>query len=115
MVRELASNDAAFRSLTLSWFKHSNMLELFRQLAAHRVSIVLTTDHGTIRVNHPVKVTADRNTSRNLRYKTGKSMSYNPKEVFEIDRPELAQLPKSNVSSKYIFTLNRDFISYNFV
>ncbi len=112
MVRELASNDAAFRSLTLSWFKHSNMLELFRQLAAHRVSIVLTTDHGTIRVNHPVKVTADRNTSRNLRYKTGKSMSYNPKEVFEIDRPELAQLPKSNVSSKYIFTLNRDFIAY---
>ena len=112
MVRELASNDAAYRSLTLSWFQHSNIPELFRELAAKNVNVILTTDHGTIRVNHPVKVIGDKTTSRNLRYKLGKNLSYDPKEVFEIKQPEKAQLPKSTVSSKFIFAFNNDFLVY---
>lgn len=112
MVRELASNDAAYRSLTLSWFRHSQMIELFRELARKKVKIILTTDHGTIRVNHPVKVVGDRTTSKNLRYKLGKNLSYSEKEVFEITHPEKAQLPKATFSSKYIFALRNDFFAY---
>lgn len=112
MVRELASNDAAYRSLTLSWFQHSLMVDLIRDLAQKKVNIILTTDHGTIRVNHPVKVVGDRTTSKNLRYKLGKNLSYNEKEVFEIKHPEKAQLPKATVSSRYIFAIRNDFFAY---
>jgi CheY-like chemotaxis protein len=112
MIRELTSNDAAYRSLTLSWFQHSHLIELFKELAERNINIILTTDHGTIRVNRPVKVVGDRSTSKNLRYKLGKNLSYNPKEVFEVSNPEKANLPKTSVSSKYIFALNTDFFAY---
>lgn len=112
MIRELASNDSAYRSLTLSWFRHSYIIELLRELSGKDISLIITTDHGTIRVNNPIKVIGDRSTSKNLRYKTGKNLSYNPKEVFEITKPEIAFLPKCTVSSKYIFAFNRDFIAY---
>ena len=112
MIRELASTDPAYRSLTLSWFRHSNLVELFSKLAQKDISLMLTTDHGTIRVSQPVKVLGDKTTSRNLRYKLGKNLSYNSREVFEITSPEKAQLPKSTVSSRYIFSLNNDFFVY---
>ncbi|MBP1668871.1 MAG: putative two-component system response regulator, partial [Bacteroidetes bacterium] len=74
--------------------------------------VIFTTDHGSIRVNNPVKVLGDKKTSSNLRYKTGKNLNYNPKEVFEMTDPRLAHLPKSDVSSKYIFSLAHDFFVY---
>ncbi len=112
MIRELASSEAAYRSLTSSWFKHSTTLDLFRQLAAKGFKVILTTDHGTIRANNPIKVVGDKNTNTNLRYKVGKNLSYNPKEVFEIKEPAKAGLPSPNVSSKYIFAMNEDFFAY---
>jgi CheY-like chemotaxis protein len=112
MIRELASNESAYRSLTLSWFQHSHLIDLFKELSERNIRVILTTDHGTIRVNHPIKIIGDKTTSRNLRYKTGKNLSYNPKEVFEITNPEKAYLPKSSISSKYIFALNTDFFAY---
>jgi CheY-like chemotaxis protein len=112
MVRELASTDPAYRSLTLTWFRHSYIMELFRELAQKNICVLLTTDHGAIRVSHPVKVLGDKTTSRNLRYKLGKNLSYNPREVYEILHPEKAHLPKATVSSKYIFTLRDDFFAY---
>ncbi|MFC2121985.1 PglZ domain-containing protein, partial [Bacteroidota bacterium] len=83
MIRELASDESAYRSLTLSWFEHSTLLEFLKALAEKNVKVVITTDHGTIRVNNPVKVIGDRNTSTNLRYKQGRNLNYNPKDVFE--------------------------------
>jgi DNA-binding response OmpR family regulator len=112
MIRELAADEAAYRSLTLSWFEHSTLLELLRILAAKKIHVMITTDHGTIRVDNPVKVVGDKGTSTNLRYKQGKSLSYNPKEVFEVTKPETIFLPKLNVSSTYIFTTNNDFFAY---
>lgn len=112
MIRELASSDSAYRSLTLSWFQHSHLYDLLKNLAAKNLPVILTTDHGTIRVNKPVKVVGDKATSKNLRYKTGKNMSYNPKEVFEIKNPSKIHLPISNVSSKYIFAYGDNFIAY---
>ncbi len=112
MVRELASSEAAYRSLTRSWFRHSIALELFKKIAATGSKIVLTTDHGTIRVNHPVKVVGDRSTNTNLRYKLGKNLDYNYKEVFEVKKPENIGLPAPNISTKYIFATNEDFFAY---
>ena len=112
MIRELAATNAAYRALTESWFRHSSALELFRKIAEKGYKIVLTTDHGTIRVDNPVKVVGDRNTNTNLRYKLGKNLSYNPKQVYEIKRPEAFGLPSPNVSTTYIFAGNRDFFAY---
>lgn len=112
MVRELASTEAAYRSITLSWFRHSSIKELFKVLAESDYRIVITTDHGTIRVDNPIKVIGDRSTNTNLRYKLGKNLSYNLKEVFEIKDPRKAQLPCPNVSTSYIFAGGRDFFAY---
>lgn len=112
MVRELASNEAAYRSITQSWFRHSAVRDLFRALAASDYKIILTTDHGSIRVKAPVKVTGDKNTNTNLRYKLGKNLKYNPKEVFEIKDPRKAALPSPNLSTAYIFASGDDFFAY---
>jgi len=112
MMRELASTEAAYRSLTRSWFKHSTTLELFRKISERGFKVILTTDHGTIRVSDPVKVIGEKNTNTNLRYKLGKTLSYNPKEVFEIKEPEKVGLPAPNISTRYIFALREDFFVY---
>ena len=112
MIRELASSEAAYRSITESWFRHSSALDLFRKIAEKDFKIILTTDHGTVHVNNPIKVIGDKNTNTNLRYKVGKSLSYNPKQVYEIKTPERYGLPSPNVSSTYIFATNHDFFAY---
>jgi len=112
MIRELASTEAAYRSLTRSWFKHSTTLELFRKISEKKCKVILTTDHGTIRVSDPVKVIGDKNTNTNLRYKLGKYLSYNPKEVFEVKSPENVGLPAPNISTRYIFALQENFFVY---
>ncbi len=112
MIRELASTNAAYRSLTESWFRHSSALELFKTIAAKGYKIVLTTDHGTIRVDNPIKIVGDRNTNTNLRYKLGKNLNYNPKQVYEIKQPVKYGLPAPNVSTTYIFATNRNFFAY---
>ena len=112
MIRELAQSEAAYRSLTRSWFQHSTTWELFKRIARTGYKVIVTTDHGTIRVDTPVKVVGDRNTNTNLRYKLGKNLNYNPKEVFEIRNPERVGLPSPNLSTKYIFATGQNFFAY---
>ena len=112
IIRELAEDEAAFRSLTRSWFEHSDLYEILRLLAEKKHTVIITSDHGTIRVDNPVRIQGDRETSPNLRYKTGRNLKYNNKEVFEVTRPETIHLPKSNISSTYVFAYNRDFLVY---
>ncbi len=112
IIRELADDEKAYRSLTVSWFQHSPLLDIFRFLAEKDVNVVITTDHGSIRVNNPVKVLGDKNTNTNLRYKTGKALKYERNDVFEIKNPADAFLPRVNVSSNYIFCRNDDFFAY---
>ena len=112
MMRELANDENAYRSLTLSWFRHSGTLELLKAIAKRGYKVILTTDHGTIQVKNPIKVIGDRNTNVNLRYKLGKNLSYNQKEVFEITDPQEVGLPSPNVSTTYIFAGNEDFFAY---
>jgi CheY-like chemotaxis protein len=112
IIRDLADDEPAIRSLIRSWFIHSSLFEMLKILASHRVRVLFTTDHGTIRVQNPIKVIGDKNTSSNLRYKMGRNLDYNPGEVFELKNPEKALLPKSNISSRYIFATNKDFLVY---
>jgi len=112
MMRELADDEAAYRNLTRTWFQHSSLLELLRELSVRNVKVVLTTDHGTIRVQDAIKVIGDRQTTTNLRYKQGKNLNYNPREVIEFNRPDDIHLPKPNVSTRYIFATGYDFFAY---
>ena len=112
VVKELASNDKAYRSLTLSWFKNSPLLEMIHQAQALGFKLILTTDHGTINVKNPSKVVGDRDTSLNLRYKTGRSLTYDNKDVLEIKNPKEVHLPSINMSSSYIFAKSDLFFAY---
>ena len=112
MIKELASDESAYRSLTLSWFMHSPLLDTLKKLAKKKVRIIITTDHGTIRIKHPVKVIGDRNTNTNLRYKQGKNLNFNPKEVFLVKNPGEAKLPLQHLSSSFIFAKPDDFFVY---
>lgn len=111
-IRELAADEAAYRSLTLSWFRHSPLCDLMRCLADSDYRVIITTDHGSIRVNNPVKVLGDRNVNTNLRYKLGKALVYNAREVYEIKDPRKYFLPSPNLSTAYIFCWGDNFFAY---
>ncbi len=112
MVRELANSESAYRSITLSWIRHSVISDLFKLLAQSEYTVVLTTDHGSIRASKPIKIIGDRNTNTNLRYKLGKNLSFNQKEVFVVKNPRQAQLPAPNLSTTYVFATGGDFFAY---
>ena len=112
VIKELASNDKAYRSLTQSWFKNSPLLEIIQQAQNMGLKLIITTDHGTINVKQPSKVIGDKETSLNLRYKTGRSLSYDKKDVLEARNPADIQLPSINMSSSFIFAKNDMFFAY---
>ncbi len=112
VIKELASNDKSYRSLTQSWFKNSPLLEMIQQAQQLGFKLLITTDHGTINVKNPSKVIGDKNTSLNLRYKTGKSLTYEGKEVLEATDPRAVHLPSINMSSSFIFAKGDYFFAY---
>ena len=112
MVRELANNESAYRSITLSWFRHSVISDFFKQLAQTDYKVIVTTDHGSIRCTKPVKIIGDRNTNTNLRYKLGKNLAYDDKSLFVIKEPQKAQLPAPNLSTSYVFATGDSFFAY---
>ncbi|MFW6019664.1 MAG: PglZ domain-containing protein [Bacteroidales bacterium] len=112
VIKELAEDETAYRSITKSWFEHSPLKEIITDLADQNVRLIITTDHGSVKTKNPVKILGDRNTNTNLRYKFGKNLQYKPKEVFEIKDPESIYLPRINISTSYVFTRGSDFLVY---
>lgn len=112
VIRELADDDAAYRSLTKSWFEHSPLFDILKGIAERGGRVVITTDHGTIRVGEPSKVVGDRNTNSNLRYKHGRNLTYEQRDVLEIKDPAKAHLPRANVSTVYVFAKQDKFFVY---
>ena len=112
MVRELANNESAYRSITLSWFRHSVVGELLKALSQTDCTVIVTTDHGSIRASKPIKIIGDRNTNTNLRYKLGKNLNCQSKEVFVVKNPHDAQLPAPNLSTSYVFATSNSFLAY---
>lgn len=115
MIRELASDETAYRSLTYSWFKHSTTFELIKRLTNQnpKLKIVLTSDHGTIRVKKPLKIKGDKDLNSNLRYKVGKNIEYDRKKVYDVLKPENVGLPSPNISTRYIFACENNFFAYS--
>lgn len=112
VVSELARTESAYRALTKTWMEHSSTLDLFRRIAEMGYKVILTTDHGTIRVENPLKIIGDKNVNTNLRYKLGKNLNIQDKNVYEVTRPKDFGLPAPNLSTSYIFATNRDFLAY---
>lgn len=112
IIRELAEDEKAFRNITETWFKNSPLLEALKKLSKEKCKIVITTDHGTIKVDNPLKIMGDKDLNTNLRYKIGKNISYDSKTILESLQPEKIRLPKNHISDKYIFAKERDFFAY---
>lgn len=112
IVKELADDESAYRSLTLNWFERSPLFDALKNIAAKKGRVIITTDHGSVLVKNPVKIVGDKTVNTNLRYKQGKNISYNPKEVFEIKNPAQAFLPKVNVSQTFVIARENDFFAY---
>lgn len=112
IIKELAEDESAYRSLTLSWFEHSPLKEALKEIAYKGGKVIITTDHGSIKVTDPVKVVGDKTVNSNLRYKQGKNLSFNENDVFAIKNPKDGFLPKVNVSQSYIFARGNSFFVY---
>jgi CheY-like chemotaxis protein len=112
MVRELAPDEAAYRSLTKSWFIHSPLLDILKKISEKKARVIITTDHGTIRVKRPFKIVGDKTVNSNLRYKQGKNLGYEGEKVLTATKPERFFLPKSNVSTSYVFATEDQFFAY---
>jgi hypothetical protein len=112
VIKELANDDKAYRSLTKSWFLNSPLLEMIQKAQKLGLKLILTTDHGTINVKEPSKVIGDKNISSNLRYKTGRSLTYDEKEVFAIKNPKDINLPSIAFNSSFIFAKEDYFFAY---
>ncbi len=112
IIRELADDEPAYRSLMASWFEHSSLFDIIKYLSDKNVRIIITTDHGSVRVHDPVKIVGDKAVNTNLRYKYGKNLAYNAKEVFEMANPDDFYLPKVNVSTRWVFARHGDFFAY---
>ncbi|MBW8051049.1 MAG: PglZ domain-containing protein [Cytophagales bacterium] len=112
MIRELAPDESAYRSITKSWFSHSPLLDVLKKISEKKAKLIITTDHGSIRVKKPFKIVGDRNTNTNLRYKQGKNLGYDPKNVLVAKNPERFYLPQSHVSTSYVFATEDQFFVY---
>jgi len=112
IIRELADDEPAYRSLMLSWFEHSSLFDIIKYLSDKNVVVNITTDHGSVRVQNPVKILGDKAVNTNLRYKYGRNLAYKTKEVFEMAKPEDYFLPKMNVSTRWVFARPGDFFAY---
>ena len=112
VIRELADDESAYRSLTISWLEHSPLLDVIKKAAEEGMDLIVTTDHGTIKVNQPVKIAGQRNTNTNLRYKVGRGLGYKEKDVFVVREPQDGFLPRQKMSSEFVFAKEQDFFVY---
>jgi DNA-binding response OmpR family regulator len=112
VIRELADDEKAYRSITVSWLEHSPLLDIIKQIAERKGKLILTTDHGTIRVTEPSKIIGDRNTNTNLRYKQGKNLNYEKRDVYEVKNPADIYMPKQHVSTSFVFAKEDKFFAY---
>ena len=113
VIKELASTDKAYRSLTKSWFQNGMLLEIIKAAQKKGYQLIITTDHGTINVEQPSKIIGDRETSSNIRYKTGRRLKTDDdKHVFMVSEPNSIGLPTINMSSSFAFAKDNYYLVY---
>lgn len=113
VIKELAADTKAYRSLTATWFTNSPLKQLLKKASSLGFQILLTTDHGTVNVGSPSPVIGDKETGINLRYKSGKSLTFEDKDVLSCEKPEDFELPAFyGLNSRYIFAKNEAYFVY---
>ena len=112
LIRELAEDEKSYRSVTASWFENSLMLDMIKYLSAKKIPVYITSDHGTIKIEKPIKLIGDKNTNTNLRYKVGRNLDFNAKELFEVKNPADIFLPQEGITSRFVFALQNYFFAY---
>jgi hypothetical protein len=112
IIKELADDEAAYRTLTAAWFEHSPLLEMVRKIAKMKARLFIATDHGSVKVTNSIKIIGEKATNSNLRYKVGRNLSYSEKDVFAVRDPKSIHLPHSSVSSEFVFARKNDFFVY---
>ncbi len=112
VLKELAGDETSYRSITASWFEHSPLHQALKKIADKKVNLILATDHGSVRVKTPYKVVGDKQTTTNLRYKHGRNLNYDAKDVLAFRDPREAGLPVPTVNSSYIFAKEDGYLCY---
>ncbi|MEY2794165.1 MAG: hypothetical protein RJA76_2157 [Bacteroidota bacterium] len=113
VIKQLSPDESAYRSLTSSWFQHSALFDFLKRIYAKKGRVIITTDHGMIRVQNPVKIIGDKSTNSNLRYKHGKNLSYDQtNKIMVVKNPDAYFLPKLNMSTSYVFSREDSFLAY---
>jgi CheY-like chemotaxis protein len=112
VLKELASDEISYRSITSSWFEHSPLHQALKRIADKKITLILATDHGSVRVKTPYKVIGDKQTTTNLRYKHGRNLNYDAKDVLAFRDPREAGLPVPTVNSSFIFARGDGFLCY---
>jgi CheY-like chemotaxis protein len=112
VLKELAGDETSYRSVTASWFEHSPLHQALKKIADKNIRLIVATDHGSVRVKTPVKVVGDKQTTANLRYKHGRNLAYDAKEVLAFRDPKEIGLPVPNINSSYIFAREDTFLVY---
>lgn len=112
IIKELADDEAAYRTLTLSWYIHSPLYDIMKYLSEKKIPVVLTTDHGSVQIKNPVKIIGDRETNTNIRFKYGRNLNYDSKNIYEVSNPSELYLPRPNVSTSYVFCKGYDYLVY---
>jgi len=112
IIKELADDEAAYRSLTLSWFMHSPLYDIMKFLSEKKINVVLTTDHGSVQIKNPIKIIGDRETNANIRFKYGRNLNYESKNIYEVSNPAELYLPRPNISTSYVFCKSYDYLVY---
>src|SRR5688572_15660715 len=112
VLKELAGDETSYRSITTSWFEHSPLHQALKKIADKKINLILATDHGSVRVKTPCKVVGDKQTTTNLRYKHGRNLNFDARDVLAFKDPKQAGLPVPTVNSSFIFAKEDGFLCY---
>jgi hypothetical protein len=112
ILQETIPDEEAFRNFTKHWFQHSSLFETIKAIAAQGGTMILSTDHGSIKVNRVTQVQGDKNSSITIRYKEGKNLACNNKHAIYVRNPNDYGLPSKNIINNYIFAKDDYFFVY---
>ena len=112
ILQEIAPDEAAFRSLALSWFEHSTLFQLLKHMSSAGIEVFVTTDHGAVLGMRPTIATGNRDTSTNVRYKFGENLGHDDKGAFKMHEPEDFMLPKLRSTENYIIAKENFYFVY---
>ena len=112
VLKEAIPDEQALRAFTKHWFLHSTFYESLKKIKEQNATVIITTDHGSIRVNRANQIVADKETTSTVRYKQGKNLSADSKHSMKLENPEDYGLPRRNVVDDYVIAKEDYYFVY---